>query len=108
MISKRTKDALKAKKGRGEKLGTPANMTDAVRLKGLQARLRNAKEHLGTRQAAALIVSRKAQQVSYNQIAAELNNLGFTARRGGTFNQKQVQRLHERVIREVDELADGL
>lgn len=95
-ISKRTKDALQAKKARGEKLGTPENMTEAVRTKGLLARQQNAKEHTGNRQATALIVSRKAQQVSFNQIASELNNLGFTARRGGRFNQKQVQRLHAR------------
>jgi hypothetical protein len=35
--------------------------------------------------------------VSFRQLAGELNALGFTAPRGGTFNQKQVQRLHERL-----------
>ncbi|GAB3636739.1 recombinase family protein [Hymenobacter arcticus] len=95
-ISKRTKDALQVKKAKGEKLGTPENLTESVRQQGLQARQRNAREHSGSKQATALIVSRKAQNASFNQIAAELNNLGFTARRGGTFNQKQVQRLYER------------
>lgn len=99
-ISKRTKDALQAKKAKGEKLGTPENLTVAVRTLGLQARQRNAREHSGSRQATALIMSRRTQNVSFNQIAAELNDLGSVARRGGTFNQKQVQRLYERALLE--------
>lgn len=95
-ISKRTKDALQAKIAKGGKLGTPENLTELVRQQGLQARQRNAREHSGSKQATALIVSRKAQNASFNQIASELNSLGFTARRGGTFNQRQVQRLYER------------
>ena len=67
---------------------------------GVQARQRNAREHSGSRQATALILSRRAQNVSFTQIAKELNNLNFVARRGGTFNQKQVQRLHERALLE--------
>lgn len=97
-ISKRTRDALQAKKARGEKLGTPENLTEAVREQGFVARQRNAREHSGNRQATALIVSRRSQNASFNQIAAELNNLGFTARRGGAFNQKQVQRLYDRAV----------
>ena len=99
-ISKRTKDALQAKKAKGEKLGTPENLTEEVRMMGVQARQRNAREHSGSRQATALILSRRAQNVSFTQIAKELNNLNFVARRGGTFNQKQVQRLHERALLE--------
>jgi len=106
-ISKRTKDALHAKKARGEKLGTPANMTEAVRTKGLLTRQRNAREHSGNRQAAALIASRKAQNVSFSQIATELNNLGFLARRGGNFNQKQVQRLYERTTHDMPNPVDA-
>ena len=97
-ISKRTKDALTAKKARGAVLGTPANLTDEVRQAGLLVRQQNARQHAGVRQATALITSRRAQGVSFRQIAGELNALGFTARRGGTFNQKQVQRLYERLL----------
>ena len=99
-ISKRTKDALQAKKAKGEKLGTPENLTEEVRMMGVQARQRNAREHSGSRQATALIMSRRAQKVSFTQIAKELNILNFVARRGGMFNQKQVQRLHERALLE--------
>ena len=96
-ISKRTKEALAAKRARGTQLGTPANLTAAARQVGLVTRQLNARQHAGVRQATALITSRRAQGVSFRQIASELNALGFTARRGGTFNQKQVQRLYERV-----------
>jgi DNA invertase Pin-like site-specific DNA recombinase len=96
-ISKRTKDALTAKIARGAQLGTPTNLTDEARQAGLLLRQQNARQHAGVRQATALITSRRAQGVSFRQIAGELNALGFTARRGGTFNQKQVQRLYERL-----------
>jgi DNA invertase Pin-like site-specific DNA recombinase len=94
--SQRTKDALKAKKARGAQLGTPANMTEKIRLLGLATRQRNAREHGGIRQATALILARRAQGLSCERIAQELNALGFTARRGGPFSQKQVQRLLDR------------
>ena len=57
-ISQRTKDALQAKKARGAQLGTPANLTKDVRLLGLAARQRNAREHGGIRQATALTLAR--------------------------------------------------
>jgi DNA invertase Pin-like site-specific DNA recombinase len=95
-ISQRTKDALKAKKARGAQLGTPANLTEQVRQLGLEARQRNAREHGGIRQATALILARRAQGLSCERIAGELNALGFTARRGGAFSQKQIQRLVDR------------
>ena len=44
-ISKRTKDALTAKKARGARLGTPANLTHEARQRGLVARQQNAREH---------------------------------------------------------------
>jgi DNA invertase Pin-like site-specific DNA recombinase len=95
-ISQRTKDALQAKKARGAQLGTPANLTEQVRQVGLAVRQRNAREHGGIRQATALILARRAQGLSCERIAGELNALGFTARRGGPFSQKQVQRLLDR------------
>ena len=96
-ISKRTKEALAAKKARGAILGTPANLTDAARQQSLLMRREQIQQHPGLRQAAAFINSRRAQGVSFRQLAGELNVLGFTAPRGGSFNQKQVQRLTERL-----------
>jgi DNA invertase Pin-like site-specific DNA recombinase len=96
-ISKRTKDALAAKKARGAVLGTPGNLTADARERSLQVRQEKTRQHPGLRQATAFITSRRAQGVSFRQLAGELNALGFTAPRGGSFNQKQVQRLYERI-----------
>jgi len=98
-ISKRTKDALAAKKARGAQLGTPANLTDAARQQSLLVRRAQFDQQPNLRQAAAFIASRRAQGVSFRQLAGELNALGFTARRGRAFNQKQVQRLVDRAAR---------
>ena len=95
-ISKRTREALAAKKARGAQLGTPANLTDAARQQSLAVRRLASQQQPGLRQASAFISSRRAQGASFRQLAGELNALGFTAPRGGTFNQKQVQRLYER------------
>ena len=94
-IFKRTKEALAAKKARGAQLGTPANLTAVARQQSLLVRRARVQQHPGLRQAAAFINSRRAQGVSFRQVAKELNALNFTAPRGGTFNQKQVQRLSE-------------
>jgi DNA invertase Pin-like site-specific DNA recombinase len=53
-ISKRTKDALTAKKARGAQLGSPQNFTTAVIAQGQAAMQRNAREHQVNRQAAQL------------------------------------------------------
>jgi hypothetical protein len=70
--------------------------TAASREKSLLVRRAHLQQHPSLRQTAAFIASRRAQGVNFRQLAGELNALGFTAPRGGTFNQKQVQRLHER------------
>ncbi len=48
LISTRTKSALKAKQMRGDKLGTPANLTAEARAKGRQAHSRNAASNQNT------------------------------------------------------------
>ncbi|UYZ61233.1 recombinase family protein [Hymenobacter latericus] len=93
LIAERTRKALAVLKRQGKQLGSPQNLTAEARQKGLAARQANARASEANRQATALIVSRRAQQASYNQIAAELNALGFRTRRGAAYTHKQVQRL---------------
>jgi len=85
MISERTRHALQVLKVQGQQLGTPANLTTAVQAQGLAVRQQNARTHEANRQATALIVARRAQGHGYNQIALELESLGFRTRRGCRF-----------------------
>ena len=93
MISERTRRALHVLKKQGQQLGTPANLMPAAQAQGLVVRQQNARAHEANRHATALILARLAQGQGYNQIARELEGLGFRTRR---FTHKQVQRLAQR------------
>jgi DNA invertase Pin-like site-specific DNA recombinase len=95
-ISRRTKDALAAKKARGTTLGTPANLTPEARQRGLDARQRNAREHQASRQAGRLASLLHAQGHTLTQIARELNEAGYLTRRGKQFHLATVSRLLSR------------
>jgi len=92
-ISKRTKDALTAKKARGAQLGSPQNFTTTVIAQGQAAMQRNAREHQANRQAAQLAELLRAKGQTLWQIAANLNEAGYRTRRGKEFHATTVQRL---------------
>jgi DNA invertase Pin-like site-specific DNA recombinase len=92
-IAKRTKDALAAKKARGEKLGNPGNFTADGRAKGQVVRQANARTNKANVQAAELIRLYHANGKSLRQIAAALNDKGFPTRRGCQFTADAVRRL---------------
>jgi DNA invertase Pin-like site-specific DNA recombinase len=96
MISKRTIDALTAKKARGAVLGTPANMTPAAIAKSLTIRQENARTNQQNQQAARLAGLLHAQGHKLQQIAKELNDGGYRTRRGKLFFSMSVQRLLKR------------
>jgi len=96
MISKRTIDALTAKKARGAMLGTPANMTPAAIAKSLNIRRENARTNQQNQQAAKLGGLLHAQGHTLQQIAKELNEGGYRTRRGQLFFPTSVQRLLQR------------
>ena len=93
MISKRTIDALTAKKARGAVLGTPANMTPAAIAKSLNIRQENARTNQRNQQAARLSGLLHAQGYTLQRIAQELNDGGYRTRRGKLFFPTSVQRL---------------
>lgn len=95
-ISKRTKDALAAKKARGAVLGTPANLTAEAIAKSLAVRQENARTNQRNLQAARLGGLLQAQGHTLAQIAQELNEGGYSTRREKRFFPMSVQRLLQR------------
>ncbi|WP_332874904.1 recombinase family protein [Hymenobacter psoromatis] len=92
-ISKRTKEALAAKKARGTQLGTPANLDAAATAKGLEVRKANARDNQQNRQASKLGQLLHAQGHTLQEIAQQLNDGGYRTRRGKAFFAMGVQRL---------------
>lgn len=93
LISTRTKSALLAKKMRGDKLGTPANLTAEARAKGRQAHSRNAASNQNTVTAKGYAQLLRNGGASLRAMAVTLNTEGFRTPRGGQFTAVQVMRL---------------
>lgn len=93
LISSRTKSALAAKKARGEKLGSPANLTNAARKKGREAHSRNAANNQNTKTAKGYAKLLREGGATLRHIADTLNAEGFKTPRGGRFAAVQVARL---------------
>lgn len=102
MISHRTKVALEAKKAQGHKLGTPANLTEQARLKGLKVRKRNALNSTANKQAVHLILAEKEKGQSFRQIVDKLNELGYLTTKGKKFGVSSVHKLYKRATQAVE------
>ena len=98
-IGERTREALAVLKARGVKLGTPANLTRAARLKGArkaaEARRDRAVEEMAD--IAEIASGMKAQGASLGRIAAHLNAEGYVTRRGKSWSPTQVKRVLDRI-----------
>ena len=93
LISTRTRAALAAKKMRGDKLGTPANLTSDARAKGREAHTRNAANNQNTKTAKGYAVLLRSSGASLRAMAQTLNAEGFKTPKGGQFSAVQVMRL---------------
>ena len=97
-ISQRTKSALDELRRKGITLGSPRNLTLKAREKGLEARIRYAKENENNKKAGEFIVSLRKNGMSFYAITIKLNSLGFKTRNDKKFQQTQVHRLYDRYI----------
>ncbi|MDJ1485950.1 recombinase family protein [Cytophagaceae bacterium YF14B1] len=96
MISERTKAALQSKKEKGFKLGTPANLDQRAKQKGVAAVKSNARLDGHNIRAGAMAVLLRNQGLSFRQIARRLNELGYPTRKGKPFRPMSVKRLVDR------------
>jgi DNA invertase Pin-like site-specific DNA recombinase len=93
LTSRRTKDALAAKKERGEPVGRDGYYSDEGRAKGRQVKSEKAR----TTNKAAIKVMRDAQKqgLSLAKIAERLNQYGIKTSRGNSFTKASVQSLQK-------------
>ncbi|MGQ2985370.1 recombinase family protein [Flavobacterium sp.] len=98
LISERTKNALAEKKRRGCKLGTPENLTDEAKEKGIKVIKEKAASNKANVQATALIVEYRGKGLSYDKIADALNQLNFGTSQGKKHNSTSVKRLYDRAV----------
>lgn len=94
--SQRTILALAELKRKGKKLGSPQNLTADARVKAIEATKQKALNNENNRKATAFIASLRQNNLSYRQIAAELNNSGFKTSTGKEFSGSQVMILFDR------------
>ena len=100
-ISKRVKEGLAQST---KKLGTPANLTEEARLRGLESIRHKAKNNPNNRIALAYVkmmkernVLMKKNKVTLREIAEELNSNGFKTSTGKDFGTTQVIRLLKKI-----------
>ena len=95
LISNRTKSGLAALKARGVKLGSPKNLNDAAREKGVESIIKKRVENENWKVAKMFIehFQMKNGYINYTKISNELNIIGYKTRNGKHFNPSTVRRL---------------
>lgn len=83
ITSLRTKQALQAKKARGESIGNPnASITSTMRNNSIQSRKNDARLNDNNRKAYKLSLLLRQQEKTYAEIARELNDGGYLTSNG--------------------------
>ena len=91
LISTRTKEALNAKRVRGEALGNLQNLSEEARAKSLVIRKQNAKQ--AVEPVSTIIAEKRDMDWTYQQIADHLNELQHTTPRGYQWSPIAVRRV---------------
>lgn len=94
IISLRTRQALQAKRDRGESVGNPnAKITSEMRANSIASRKQDAKLNENNRKAYKLVSLLREQGKSFAEISRELNESGYKTANGKQWQIVQVQRL---------------
>lgn len=109
IISIRTRQALKAKKEQGAKLGKPENFSIDGRRAGALVIKDRARNHPSNTRATTLIEHCRGKGMSFGQIADELNKNGFKTVKGKPYQRATVKLLWDRSnnIRKSETITDG-
>lgn len=105
LISERTKNALAEKKKQGYKLGSPQNLTQEGKEKGLEVIRQKARNNTANIQSTALIIEYRAKGYSFDKIALKLNELNFGTANGKLHNSTSVYRLYKRYLSSISMVA---
>lgn len=94
ITSLRTRQALQAKRDRGESVGNPnAKITSEMRANSIASRKQDAKLNENNRKAYKLVSLLREQGKSFAEISRELNESGYKTANGKQWQIVQVQRL---------------
>ena len=94
ITSLRTRQALAAKRARGESVGNPnAAITNEMRVNSIASRKQDARLNENNRKAYKLVNLLRTQGKTYAEIARELNDGGYKTANGKIWQIVQVQRL---------------
>jgi len=93
-ISKRVKEGLAQSK---KKLGTPANLTEKARLRGLESIRHKAKNNPHNKRALAFVRGLDYKKLKLREIAEALNSNGFVTSKGKEFSTTQVIRIKSKI-----------
>ena len=104
MISKRTKEALAAKKAAGIKLGNPNGFNASAQSKATQTKRQKAKNNVQSLKAKRMIkdiidlARMRGETLTIKKVAEKLNGYGLTTTRGQSFTKSNVRYLLDRVL----------
>lgn len=95
IISKRTRDALQAKKAQGKKLGNPRLKSTKKAMERASRKAKKAKARKDNKEALAFIKEKYGHRVSvnYSVISRALTRKGILAPRGGNYSPQATRRL---------------
>jgi DNA invertase Pin-like site-specific DNA recombinase len=100
LISSRTKRGLEELKKKGVKLGSPRNLTQAARIKGVESIKRKKLENEQWKNARMFIehFQLKKGYLNYSEVSRQLNDNGYKTRNGCQFSPSIVRRLRISII----------